>query len=191
MNPRRLYGPVVLGTLAAGGLAFFAASRSWAEVRIATDGLPSDSVSVTGADAQPLVPALAIVIVTAALAVLASSPRVRRVVGAFTILVAIAGAAVVVLDSSSLGDAVGRAVEESPAYTGTGSQDFSVSIWKYVTTLGFVVAALLGGVTARLGGVWPTMGSRYESPAGRPAVTAPQSDAEMWKALDEGRDPTQ
>lgn len=191
MNPRRLYAPVVLGTLAAGGLAFFAASRSWAHVRVATDGLPSDSVDVSGTDAQPLVSALAVVIVTAALAVLASSPRVRRVVGGFTVLIAVVGAAIVLLGGSSLDNAVDRAVEASPAYTGTGDPDFSTSLWKYVTALGFVIAAVLGGITARLGATWPTMSSRYEAPAARPAVTEPQSDAEMWKALDEGRDPTQ
>lgn len=191
MNTRRLYAPVVLGTLAAGGLAFFAASRTWAHVRIATDGLPSDSVDVTGAEAQPLASACAIVVVTAALAVLAASPRVRRVVGGFTVLVALAAGVVVLLGSSSLDGAVDRAVEASPAYTGTGGRDFSTSIWKYVTVLGFVLAALLGGVTARLGATWPTMSSRYDAPAARPAVSDPQSDAEMWKALDEGRDPTQ
>ena len=191
MNPRRLYAPVVLGTLAAGGLAFFAASRTWAHVRVATDGLPSDSVDVTGADAQPIVSALALVVVTAALAVLAASPRVRRVVGVFTVLVALAGAVVVLLGGSSLDSAVDRAVEASPAYTGTGDHDFTTSAWKYVTALAFAFAALLGGATAKLGAAWPTMSSRYDAPAARPAVTAPQSDAEMWKALDEGRDPTQ
>jgi uncharacterized membrane protein (TIGR02234 family) len=191
VNTRRLYAPVVLGTLAAGGLTFFAASRTWAHVRVATDGLPSDSVDVTGADAQPLVSALALVVVTAALAVLAASPRVRRAVGVLTALVAVAGAAIVLLGGSSLDSAVDHAVDASPAYTGTGDHDFTASAWKYVTALGFVLAAILGGVTARLGAVWPTMSSRYDAPAARPAVTAPQSDAEMWKALDEGRDPTQ
>lgn len=191
MSSRRLYAPVVLGTLAAGGLAFFAASRTWAHVRVATDGLPSDSVDVTGADAQPLVSALAIVVVTSALAVLASSPRVRQVVGAFTVLIALAGAAIVLFGGSSLDDAVDRAVEASPAFTGTGDADFTASVWKYVTVVGFVLAAALGGITARLGATWPTMSSRYDAPAARPAVTEPQSDAEMWKALDEGRDPTQ
>jgi uncharacterized membrane protein (TIGR02234 family) len=191
VNTRRLYAPVVLGTLAAGGLSFFAASRSWAHVRVATDGLPSDSIDVTGSDAQPLVSALALVVVTAALAVLAASPRVRRAVGVLTALVAVAGAVIVLLGGSSLDSAVDHAVEASPAYTGTGDHDFTASVWKYVTALGFVLAAILGGVTARLGAVWPTMSSRYDAPAARPAVTAPQSDAEMWKALDEGRDPTQ
>ncbi|WP_332663645.1 Trp biosynthesis-associated membrane protein [Aeromicrobium sp.] len=191
MNTRRLYGPVVLGTLAAGGLAFFAASRTWAHVRIATDGLPTDSVDVTGADAQPLVSALALVVVTAALAVLAASPRVRRVVGGFTVLIALTAAVVVLLGGSSLDNAVDHAVEASPAFTGTGDHDFTTSAWKYVTALAFVIAALLGGVTAKLGASWPTMSSRYDAPAARPAAAAPQSDAEMWKALDEGRDPTQ
>ena len=191
MNARRLYAPVVLGTLAAGGLAFFAASRTWAHVQIATDGLPSDSVDVTGADAQPIVSALALVVVASALAVLAASPRVRRVVGAFTVLVALTAAAVVLLGGSSLDNAVDHAVKESPAYTGTGDHDFTTSAWKYVSALAFLIAAVLAGITAKLGAIWPTMSSRYDAPAARPAVTAPQSDAEMWKALDEGRDPTQ
>ena len=191
MSSRRLYAPVVLGTLAAGGLAFFAASRTWAHVRIATDGLPSDSVDVTGADAQPLVSALALVVVTAALAVLAASPRVRRVVGGFTVLIAVAATLVVLFGGSSLDNAVDRAVEASPAFTGTGDHEFTATAWKYVTAFAFVIAAILGGITAKLGATWPTMSSRYDAPAARPAVTAPQSDAEMWKALDEGHDPTQ
>ena len=191
MNARRLYAPVVLGTLAAGGLAFFAASRTWAHVKIATDGLPSDSVDVTGADAQPIVSALALVVVASALAVLAASPRIRRVVGAFTVLVALTAAAVVLLGGSSLDNAVDHAVKESPAFTGTGDHDFTTSAWKYVSALAFLIAAVLAGITAKLGAIWPTMSSRYDAPAARPAVTAPQSDAEMWKALDEGRDPTQ
>ncbi|MGA8987692.1 Trp biosynthesis-associated membrane protein [Aeromicrobium sp.] len=191
MNPRRLYAPVVLGTLVAGALAFFAASRTWARVRVATDGLPSDSVDVTGTDAQPLVSALAVVIMAAALAVLASSPRVRRLVGGFTALVAVAGATIVLLGSAALADAVDRAVEASPAFTGGGTPDFSTSPWTYVAVLGFVLAALLGGVTARFGATWPTMSSRYDAPSARPTVIAPQSDSDMWKALDEGRDPTQ
>ena len=50
----------------------------------------------------------------------------------------------------------------------------------------FVLAGLLGLIVVRLAGTWPTMGSRYESPAG-------QADTEddLWAALDEGRDPTE
>lgn len=191
MTPRGLYGPVVLATLGAGGLAFFAASRTWAHVRIATDGLPSDSVDVTGSDSQPLVPALALVIVTAALAVLASSTRVRRGVGVFTVLVAIAGIVVLAGGGASLDDAVGRAVEDSPAFTGSGTPPYSTSIWWVVTAAAFVLAAALGLLTARFAPLWPTMGSRYEPPRALPDNATPKSEADLWKAFDEGRDPTQ
>ncbi|MBC7631008.1 Trp biosynthesis-associated membrane protein [Aeromicrobium sp.] len=190
MNPRRLYAPVVLGTLAAGVLSFFAAGRTWAQVKVATDGLPSDSVKVTGTDAQPLVAALAVVVVTAALAVLASPLRARRVIGVFTVLVSIAGVLVVVLSSSALDDAVKRAVEASPAFTGGAHRTFDVSAWKYVAVVGFVLSAVLGAVTTRFGPLWPTMSTRYER-GPRPDRSATTTDADMWKALDEGHDPTQ
>ena len=190
MNPRRLYVPVVLATLAAGGLAALSASRTWAHVVIATDGLPSDSVDVSGSDAQPIVTALAVVIVTAALAVLAASARVRRGVGVFTVLVALTGTAVVLAGHGSVDDAVQRAIRESPAFTST-VPDYDTSGWRIVTVVAFAVAALLGGVTAWFGHTWPTMGSRYDAPNAHPEPTGPDSEADMWKALDEGRDPTQ
>ena len=38
---------------------------------------------------------------------------------------------------------------------------------------------------------WPTMSSRYDAPAGRPATTAATpAPVDLWKALDEGQDPT-
>lgn len=190
MNARRLYGPVVLATLAVGGLTFLAAGRTWAHVKVATDGLPSDTVDVTGSDAQPLLSALALVIVTTALAILAASPRVRRVVGVFTVLVALAGAVILLSGGSALDDAVKKAVEASPAYTGAKEPDFATSAWKYVALLGFLLAAALGAVTARFGPIWPTMSSRYDAPKAHPDPAVIESDADMWKALDEGRDPT-
>ena len=44
---------------------------------------------------------------------------------------------------------------------------------------------------------WPEMSTRYDAPTGRSGANEPGSaddrprtDAELWKALDEGRDPT-
>ena len=191
MNVRRLYAPVVLGTLAAGGLAFFTASRTWAHARIAAEGLPPDTVKVSGSDAQPIVTALALVAVTAALAVLASSPRLRRVVGVFTVIVALAGIVAVLTGGSSVDDAVAKAVKASPAFTGSNTPATHHTIWLALTVVAFVLVAGLGAVTARFGPIWPTMGSRYDAPRVRGAKVAPQTDADMWKALDEGHDPTQ
>jgi uncharacterized membrane protein (TIGR02234 family) len=202
VTPRRLYAPVVLATLAAGGLAFVAAGRTWAESEVSSEGLAPATVSVSGSDAQPLVTALALVVVTAALAILAAGPRMRRVIGVLTVLVAIGGAIAVPRSGSGrLVDALGSAAEESPAYTGPGSlSDISYTPWDLVTIAAFVLALALGVVTVRLGPRWPTMGSRYDAPTARrstgadPSDTAHSdtelSDTDLWKAMDDGRDPT-
>lgn len=191
MTPRRLYAPVVLATLAVGGLAFFAAGRTWARAEVKAEGLAAAKVAVSGADAQPLVSALAIVVVTAALAVLAAGPRLRRVVGALTMVGATVGAISVPRSGGgTLDGAVRSAAEKSPAYTGPSSLgDISHSPWDLLTILAFVLAFVLGLVTLRLAAQWPTMSSRYERPSGRDVRDAP-SDTDMWKALDQGDDPT-
>jgi uncharacterized membrane protein (TIGR02234 family) len=191
VTPRRLYAPAVLAMLAAGGLAFFAAGRTGAHADVRAQDLGHATISVSGSDAQPLVPALAIVVVTAALAILAAGPRLRRVIGALTILVA--GAAIVAVPRSGtdgLQDAVRSAAEKSPAYTGPASLgDISYAPWDIVTIAAFVLAIVLGAVTLRLAPQWPTMSSRYDAPTSRP-VAEDDSGAEMWKAMDRGDDPT-
>ncbi|MCL3818498.1 Trp biosynthesis-associated membrane protein [Aeromicrobium wangtongii] len=191
MTPRRLYVPVVLATLATGGLAFFAAGRTWAEADVRAQGLGHATISVSGGDAQPLVPALAVVVLTAALAILAAGRRMRRVIGVLTMLVA--AAAIVAVPRSgtdALQDAVRSAAEESAAYTGPASLgSISYAPWDLVTIAAFVLAIALGAVTLRLAPQWPTMSSRYDAPGSRPAAKD-DSGTEMWKAMDRGDDPT-
>lgn len=191
MTPRRLYAPVVLATLAAGGLAFFAAGRTWAEAEVVSEGLAPATVSVSGTDAQPLVSALALVVVTTALAILAAGPRLRRVVGVLTILAAATGAVVVPRSGSDrLTDALTTAAEKSAAYTGPGSLgDVSNGPWDLLTIAAFVIAIALGALTVRFGPQWPTMGSRFDAPSSRPS-SDDLSDTDMWKAMDDGHDPT-
>lgn len=188
---RRLYAPVVLATLATGGVAFFAAGRTWAEAEVKAEGLAGATVSVSGSDAQPLVSALALVVVTTALAILAAGPRLRRVIGALTMLVAVAGVIVVPRSGGGrLTDAVGSAAEASPAYTGPSSiGDISYAPWYLVTIAAFVVAVVLGATTFRLGPRWPTMSTRYDAPTSRPQKEI-RTDTDLWKAMDDGQDPT-
>ncbi len=195
MTARPLYAPVVLALLAIGGLAFLAATRTWASATVEADGLLPDEVVVTGRDVAPSAAALALVVVASALAVLAASVRVRRVVGVLVVVVS-AVAVVVVLAADVTGSAFAQAVEESTAFTGTNDPDVVVeSAWRLVTAGAFVLAALLGAVVAALAGRWPTMGRRYDAPAAHGRADEPAvedaSAADIWKALDEGRDPTQ
>lgn len=188
---RRAYVPTVLGLLALGGVAFFAASRQWVGATVASDGLPSDQIALTGADTVPLVSALALVVVTAALAVLATGGRLRRTVGVVAVVAAVGGLWVVLTSGAPIDRAFADAVAESPAFTGgtDPASDRSV-LWPVVAGVALAAAAALGGLTAAIGHRWPTMSRRYESP-GAAAPTAPRTEAEIWKALDEGRDPTE
>ncbi len=183
----RLYAPVVLTLLACGGIAFFAASRAWVEATVRAEGLPPDPVTVTGTDAQPLVPALALVVVTGALAVLAASVRVRWLVGVLLVVVGLGAAVLVATGGSSIDAALDGAVRDSTAFTGDNVPDGSRSVlWPAVAIGAFVVTAVLGVLVIRMAGTWPTMGRRYESPAGQA-----ETEDDLWSALDEGRDPTE
>jgi uncharacterized membrane protein (TIGR02234 family) len=191
VTPRRLYVPVVLATLAAGGLAFVAVGRPWAEADVRAQGLASAEVAVSGADAQPLVSALAVVVVTAALAVLAAGPRLRRVVGALT---GVVGVVAIVLTprsgSSALADALRSEAEKSPAYTGPSSiGSVAYASWDLLALAAFALAVVLGAVTVRFAGHWPTMSSRYDAPSSRRS-TSGAGDDDLWKAMDRGDDPT-
>jgi uncharacterized membrane protein (TIGR02234 family) len=187
VTARRLYAPVVLTLLACGGLAFFAASRAWVEGTVRAEGLPPDTVVVSGTDAQPLVPALALVVVTGALAVLAASVKVRWIVGVLMVVVGLGAALLIATGGPSLDGALDDAVQSSTAFTGENAPDARrVVVWPVLSGAAFVLAALLGLVVVRLAATWPTMGSRYESPSAQG-----ETEDDLWSALDEGRDPTE
>ncbi len=189
-SPQRLYAPVVLSTLALGGIAFLAASRTWISATVRADGLPSDRVSVSGADADPIVPALAVVVVTAALAVLAASRRVRRVVGGLLVALGVGGAILVAMSGGALDDAFADAVRSSTAFTGGNEPGGDRAIvWPLVAGLSFALAAGCGVLVLRFADRWPTMGRRFEAP--QTSRSAPESAADLWTVMDEGRDPTE
>ena len=190
MTARRLYAPVVLGLLAAGGLAFFAASRTWASTTIETPGLPLDDIAVTGADAYPAVPALALVVVASALAVLATGRRIRRAVGVLVILATLTAAWVMLDGNHALEAEIADATRRSPSFTESSRLGSDLrSAWDLVTLGALVLAAGLGALVVRFASAWPTMGSRFEAPA--PQKDEPRTEADLWAAMDEGRDPTE
>lgn len=192
MTGRRLYAPIVLGTLVAGGLAFFVLGRTWASSNVVAVGLTADKVTATGSDAHPLAAALAVVIIASALAILAASRRIRQAVGVFTSIVALVAIWTIVFDGDALDGAITTVVEKSPAFTGANRPDaIHETAWSYVALSAFVLAAVLGAFTTRFASSWPTMGSRYDAPPVRASAQQTQDDKDMWKALDEGRDPTQ
>lgn len=188
----RLYVPVVIALMAVGALALYAITRTWLSASLATPGLPSDQVTVTGHDAAPVLVAIALVVAAGGLAVVAAGGWLRQLIG-----LVIAALSVLAAVSAYRVDAAGQplveALKASPAFVGAMPPTADRHAWQTVAWLTFVLAAALGLVVAAVSRNWPRMGRRYASPAAIPSADPTDADdpAVIWKAFDEGRDPTQ
>lgn len=195
MSPRRSYALAVVGGVVAGGVGFLATSASWARVRLDSSGMPTEQVSVTGADAVPLVSAMALVVLAGAVAVLATAGRLRRFVGLVIAVAATVGLVGIALSGGPLADAVLERVRGSAAMTGGRADEAEAvgsathGLWRWVALTGMLAAAYVGGAVAAHGHRWPSMGRRYEAPTARRAERG-ALDEDAWTALDRGEDPT-
>lgn len=186
LGRKNLLAPSLAVILGSGLAAFFFLGRVWYSATIESAGMPDAELEVTGTAAYPLTTALSLVLAAAALAILASGPRTRRVIGGFTVLVA-AGCLVTVAFTSAEAAQL-RAAEESVTYNGENFPESWSVAWWWFPTVGLWLAALIVGLmVARYGQHWPTMGRKYEAPTRETEV----ADDDLWKAFDEGRDPTQ
>ena len=64
----------------------------------------------------------------------------------------------------------------------------SLTAWYWVAGVGAAVCLFTLAVAVRKAPSWPAMGSRYDAPAARAA--GPATDQDLWRAMDEGHDPT-
>ena len=195
---RRTFGPVVLLGLGAAGLAAVAGSKPWMTGEsgsVDADGSSAMAsvLSLDGAQDSPLAAALALVVLACWGVVLMTRGRVRRAVAVLG-LVAAVGLSIVTIEAFwSLPDKLADSLLE---VSGTDTVSTQVTAW-YPAALvgaGVSVAATLAAVVLVPG--WPEMGSRYDAPTGQQApadataAAAPTENIDIWKALDEGRDPT-
>jgi uncharacterized membrane protein (TIGR02234 family) len=202
VSDRRGVAVAIVGGLAAGGLALLGVSRPWARVEIAAPGVPSSTIEVSGSGAVPWVGALTLVILAGTLAFVPTGGRLRRAVGVIVGLAA-AGAVIGTLTAGpAVDDALSEQLAESPASGGVDDAAIVAAAdhpaWRWLTLGGSAAGVAVGLYVAARGHRWATMGSRYEAPATRRATepteaTAepePTENADLWRALDEGRDPT-
>jgi uncharacterized membrane protein (TIGR02234 family) len=106
-------------------------------------------------------------------------------------LVASLGAAVTVATTvGSSTDTAARLLGDVP------TTSVSTTVWPYVAGVGALLSAVAFVGALVKAPTWPEMSARYDAPAAGPAGSATErpaeelTDAELWKALDEGRDPT-
>lgn len=186
----RTFGPVVLLGLGAGTLAAVAGSKPWAEgsgsraSQFSTLALSGDSAEM------PVAGALALVVLACWGVVLVTRGRVRRSVVVLALLASIGLVVTVVVGASS----VPVGVRASYADVGLTRVDVAMTGWFWASGVAALLCLVATGLAARLVPGWPEMGSRYDAPgAAEPApAVAPedQTSLDLWRAMDEGRDPT-
>ena len=175
---------LIVGLLGAGAVAL-AAGRDLATL---TSG-PDPAVPVPeSAGSSPAAQALALVVLACWGVVLVSRGIFRRAIAVLALLMSLGTLAVLVAGAWSFPDAL------QAAYLDLGAEsEARLSVWYVLAVVGALasVAATAGAVLGTPG--WPEMGQRYDAPGSaeeQPIDPDEASSTELWRAMDEGRDPT-
>ena len=190
---RRTFVPVVGVGVLAGILASLAGARAWVTGFDAAPGGAPLLPDTTEAGEMPLAAALSLVVLACWGVLLVTRGVVRRAVAALSVVASLGFAATVVVGFSSLQDQVAEAMRESGATSDTLGTELTA--WFWVAAVSAVVLVVAGALAVAWCPAWPEMGSRYDAPgsAEEPADDVPlaeRSNLDLWKQLDEGRDPT-
>ena len=181
----RSFGATVLLGLACAALTAVAGSQEWASGSGDAAGTRVEA-TVSGSDAAPLVVALALAALAAWGVILVTRGQVRRVLAVVGLVAALGVLATVLLSFGSTQDAAVEALMDRGA-TGDVFRT-RLTGWYYVTGVAALGTAVALGVAVVRSPGWPAMGERYDAPAAR--REQPATDEDLWRALDEGRDPT-
>ena len=186
---RRSFGPVVLLGLASATLLAVAGNRTWAAARSGSARDLSSLALSVDAGKMPASTALALVVLASWGVVLVTRGRVRRMVAVLGVLASLGAFASVVVGWSSVVDAL----RSDLASVGVFGVDVGHTGWFWVAGVAALLSLVASTLAVQLVPGWPEMGSRYDAPGtAAPAPTHPgeQSSLDLWRAMDEGRDPT-
>jgi hypothetical protein len=170
----RRFWPTVLVGAAGAGLAAYAGARDWVRIHAGGDPITSVGVSLD----SPATTALALVALAAWGVFLVTRGRVRRGLAGLAALASIAPV---------------------PGVWGTRHHllqthaDSTGTLWPWLAVVGCLVACAAAVLAVVEAPGWPEMGRKYDAPAGAAAPAVPleeQSSLDVWKALDQGHDPT-
>lgn len=177
------------GGVAAGALTAVAAARPW----VTAPDLPADPFdTVAGAGEMPLASALSLVLLACWGVVLFTRGGVRRATAGLGLLAAAGVAVTVAVGRATLPDDVAAAATELGP--GAGGAATATTVWWWAAALGALGSVAATAAAVAWSPAWPEMGSRYDAPgAGADTGDVPpeeRSPLDLWKSLDEGRDPT-
>jgi uncharacterized membrane protein (TIGR02234 family) len=180
---RRTFGPVVLAGLVGSGLAALAGSKPLAAPDSAAG---STLVDKTGGHV-PLAAALGLVSLAGWGVLLVTRGRVRRALAYLLALVSLALVVTVLVGRSAALDSARHATVD----LGETVTSAHVTGWWWVALAASALGLVAAGAACRWCGSWPEMGSRYDAPGAAPADDpATMDEADLWRAIDQGRDPT-
>ena len=181
----RSFAPTVALGLAGGALGAVAAAKDWARATGDAAGLTVHA-AVRGSEVAPVGVALARVALAGWGAVLVLRGRARR---GIAVVGALASAGAVAACLGALGNLRHAALAALATRGATGATAPATLTPWYVTALAALLVCLAAFVVAvRRAPAWPAMGSRYDAPGTRAAE--PVTERDLWRALDEGHDPT-
>ena len=181
-------GQAVLTVLVVALAAGASAMGTWVRATGSSALSGAVALQVSGASAAPLVPAMALVLAAAGVAV-ALAGRIGRwvvvaVVGLGGLAVAAAGLSVVV-------DPVPRAVAAARAQTGVGAVTGAApTIGPWLAVVVGVVAVAVSGLLARASAHWVAPSRRHEVTPPSVASGGPPDERADWDALTRGADPS-
>ena len=179
---RLLYAVAV--SAAGGVILLLAAGRTWGSLTAAAPGQARQHVSVTGQALAGSLPALGLALLALSVAALAGNGWMRRIAGAFIVLV---GASAVPAALHAHSD-VRHALVAKLFGVSAGTAQVHEAPWWLVAVVAGVLAAASGVAIAINGNRWAGMGRRYDAPV--PPEERPAGPDDAWSALDRGEDPT-
>jgi uncharacterized membrane protein (TIGR02234 family) len=192
-STRRTFGPVVLLGVVSAALAAWAASKPWVDGDGAESAPGVASMAWGDVATSPLGTALAFVVLACWGVLLVTRGRFRRGIAALGVLAALGYVATVVWAPFTLPD---HLVEQVRRRTGATLEDTSLTGWYWLAVVAALLVIATTALALRLVRAWPEMGSKYDAPTGAHATDEagtgdrPTDNIDIWKALDEGRDPT-
>lgn len=183
---RSTFGPVVLIGILSAALAAVASSKKWADLGSVDAKIVATWIGSSGE--LPVASALSLAALASWGALLVSRGRWRRWIAVLGLIIALGSLATAVVGYSrapsdlrhAAENSLGNALSSSPSLTG----------WYWAAVVADVIVVLALVVAVRDAPVWPTMSSRYDSPTGAKEPTEMKSSLDVWKALDQGADPT-
>ncbi|MGH3824541.1 MAG: Trp biosynthesis-associated membrane protein [Pseudonocardiaceae bacterium] len=167
-----------------------AAALGWAQIDVQAPLLGTVQQRLTGSAVLPALGPLAVLALAAVAAVLASSGRVRWLLGAVLLGAAVLPTIAVlrVLDGRWLTGAAMAATDRPARSVPVGTATVLVA-GPALTVAGGVLLAVAGVALVVRGHRMPRLGRRYEAPAARRDGQLPP-DGRFWERLDAGEDPT-